>query len=326
MSVLGWFPRKLGRMMADQVHDRLSTVLGEMNARIAMLEQRHVSLQTTSTAAGMSIFLDYPTSAANRPRWTRQEGSHPDLRALIETDEAVWSATVRRIEERGSELLQRRRGSRISEVLADADPRPCWRNAMMSGLDGAAFGAFLSPRTERVIEIGSGNSTKFIRHFVEAFGLQARVISVDPFPRAECDALCDEVIREPFETVDLALLGALQPGDLVFFDGSHRCFMNSDVTAFFLDALSRIPSGVAVGIHDVFLPDDYPEEWAERYYSEQYVLAAWLLGAQGRFRVTLPAYWISVNRERYRLDEIADLYGCPREQFEGCAFWFEKIP
>lgn len=234
MSVLGWFPRKLGRMMADQVHDRLSTVLGEMNARIAMLEQRHVSLQTTSTAAGMSIFLDYPTSAANRPRWTRQEGSHPDLRALIETDEAVWSATVRRIEERGSELLQRRRGSRISEVLADADPRPCWRNAMMSGLDGAAFGAFLSPRTERVIEIGSGNSTKFIRHFVEAFGLQARVISVDPFPRAECDALCDEVIREPFETVDLALLGALQPGDLVFFDGSHRCFMNSDVTAFSL--------------------------------------------------------------------------------------------
>ena len=83
--------------------------------------------------------------------------------------------------------------------------------------------------------------------------------------------------------------------------------------------------GVAIGVHDIFLPDDYPAEWAERSYSEQYVLAAWLLGAEGRYRVTLPAYWVSRNRERLGLDAIADAYGCPRDRFDGCAFWIEKI-
>ncbi len=39
---------------------------------------------------------------------------------------------------------------------------------------------------------------------------------------------------------------------------------------------SRRESSSAV--HDIFLPDDYPPEWADRYYSEQYLLAAWLLG------------------------------------------------
>jgi len=195
---------------------------------------------------------------------------------------------------------------------------------MMAGLDGVAFAAFLGPETRQVLEIGSGNSTKFLRHLIGALGLETRIVSIDPFPRAECDALCDTVIREPLETVDLALFDDLHPGDVVFFDGSHRCFMNSDVTAFFLDVLPRIPSGVAIGVHDIFLPDDYPEEWAERYYSEQYVLAAWLLGAEGRYRVTLPAYWVSRNRERLDLDAIADSLGCPRERFDGCSFWIEK--
>ncbi|MHB1048316.1 MAG: class I SAM-dependent methyltransferase [Thermoanaerobaculia bacterium] len=249
-------------------------------------------------------------------------GGHPGLRRLIERDEPVWSETVRRIAARAGELERTWGG--IPETADDADPRPRWRNAMMAGLDGVAFAAFLGPETRQVLEIGSGNSTKFLRHLIGALGLKTRIVSIDPFPRAECDALCDTVIREPLETVDLALFDDLRSGDVVFFDGSHRCFMNSDVTAFFLDVLPRIPSGVAIGVHDIFLPDDYPEEWAERYYSEQYVLAAWLLGAESRYRVTLPAYWVSRNRETFGLDAIADACGCPRERFDGCSFWIEK--
>ncbi len=35
------------------------------------------------------------------------------------------------------------------------------------------------------------------------------------------------------------------------------------------------------GIHDIFLPNDYPTEWNNRFYSEQYLLMMYLLGGGG---------------------------------------------
>jgi hypothetical protein len=55
----------------------------------------------------------------------------------------------------------------------------------------------LETRPRVYFEIGSGNSTKFARHAIKLGGLQTKVISVDPHPRAEIYALCDEVIRMP---------------------------------------------------------------------------------------------------------------------------------
>ena len=66
----------------------------------------------------------------------------------------------------------------------------------------------------------------------------------------------------------------LSAGDMVFIDNSHRAFQNSDVTVFFTEVLPALPAGVAYGIHDIFLPDDYPAGWSDRFYNEQYLLAA----------------------------------------------------
>jgi hypothetical protein len=32
------------------------------------------------------------------------------------------------------------------------------------------------------------------------------------------------------------------------------------------------------GLHDIFLPYDYPQEWVNRFYNEQYLLTSYLLG------------------------------------------------
>jgi hypothetical protein len=40
-------------------------------------------------------------------------------------------------------------------------------------------------------------------------------------------------------------------------------------------------------LHDIFLPWDYPEEWRSRYYSEQYLLACWLLANGDKLRLVL---------------------------------------
>ena len=121
----------------------------------------------------------------------------------------------------------------------------------------AIYSFLRSRRPATYLEIGSGNSTKFAARARQDGRLDTKIVSIDPSPRAEVDALCDEVIRSPFELADLSVLDRLVPGDIVFFDGSHRVFMNSDVAAFFLDAVPRLPAGVLIGVHDIYLPDDY---------------------------------------------------------------------
>jgi hypothetical protein len=92
-------------------------------------------------------------------------------------------------------------------------------------------------------------------------------------------------------------LDKIRSGDILFFDGSHRTFTNSDVTVFFLETLPRLPPGVIVHIHDIFLPADYPPEWNKRMFSEQYILAAMLLGKAPAFRTLLPDYFACTDPE-----------------------------
>ncbi len=74
----------------------------------------------------------------------------------------------------------------------------------------------------------------------------------------------------------------------MFFDGSHRVFSNSDASVFFLEVMPRLKPGVIVHIHDIALPDDYPEIWSRRLYNEQYALAAMLLCGRPPFRILAP--------------------------------------
>ncbi|RYD03782.1 hypothetical protein N752_18720 [Desulforamulus aquiferis] len=73
--------------------------------------------------------------------------------------------------------------------------------------------------------------------------------------------------------------------------------MNSDVSVVFLDILPYLPTGVLVHFHDIFLPYDYPPEWGARYYSEQYLLAAYLLAQGNKCEIVMPNAFISNDKE-----------------------------
>jgi hypothetical protein len=203
---------------------------------------------------------------------------------------------------------------------SDGTSGPYWSNGFFSPLDAIVLtGMIRDLRPSLYLEIGSGNSTKFARRAVRLYSPSTKVVSIDPEPRAEVDAICDEVIRQPLEALDLAIFDRLQPGDFLFVDNSHRCLMNSDVTVTFLEVLPRLRTGVVVHIHDVFLPWDYPEAWVGRYYSEQYLLACWLLAGQ-RFQIELPNTFISLDSELSSiLGDVWPFVVSPRR--EGCSFW-----
>lgn len=233
------------------------------------------------------VLLDYPVRA--EPRYGEGKPPHPELAALFARDADAYRATLAEIAAYSPQLAT------IAETADPARPEePHWSNWFFSSLDAIALYGLVGSRTPGCyLEVGSGNSTKFARRAVRDLGLGTRIVSIDPKPRADVDALCDEVVRQPLERVDTRLFERLGAGDVLFIDNSHRVFENSDVTVFFLEVLPRLAPGVLVHVHDIFLPYDYPTAWANRHYSEQYLLAAYLLGGASRVRVRLPLVYVT---------------------------------
>lgn len=256
--------------------------------------------------------IDYPTSARNEPRWA----PHAGLARVIGERDADYAAVLEM-------FSSYREDFRRIPVRAE-DPRdPGWINGWQPALDGAALYSFTRSRSPQLyLEIGSGTSTKFVRRAIEDGGLSTRITSIDPHPRAEIDGICDTVIRSPFEAADLSVFDQLVAGDVVFLDGSHRVFMNSDATVFLLEVLPKLPAGVLVGIHDIYLPSDYPAGIADRYYSEQYLLAAYVLAGTARFETALPAWYVwETQKFRPLLESLWEGAEYAEIERHGGAYW-----
>jgi len=265
------------------------------------------------------IFLDYPFVPA--PRYGYGKPPHQKLYQLFSTTRSQFIGTLKEFRSLDSYLLQ------IPLQQSKTSTDPCWINKWLDGLDTLALYAFVAlKKPAQYLEIGSGYSTKVVRRAIQDHNLPTRIASIDPSPRAEIDKLCDEVIRKQLQDVDLKLLDRLRPGDILFLDGSHRCFMNSDVSVFFLDILPNLAPGILVHIHDIDLPYDYLPERAEWYYSEQYLLATALLAGHRNFKVVLPNAFIS--READCIQPLQSLWSDPRLTGvppKGVSFWLETI-
>ena len=211
----------------------------------------------------------------------------PDLRARYGYGRPNARFFERLFERRAPEHLAfLDRVADLSDAVAripDDDPgdgrAPFWRQPWIPVLDGLSlYTLAASFRPKRIVEIGCGVSTRFLARGVADAGLATRITAIDPSPRSAVAHIATCTVAESLEATDLAPFAALEPGDVLFFDGSHRCLQNSDVSVFFFDVLPGLKSGVIVGLHDIFLPRDYPAEWRNRLYNEQYVLGAYLIG------------------------------------------------
>lgn len=169
---------------------------------------------------------------------------------------------------------------------------PYWNNGFFSGDDArSAFAVVAARRPGQVIEIGSGNSTRFFRRAIDTCSPETRLISIDPQPRADIQGIATEIIRTSVLDAPLDLFRGMQAGDVLFHDGSHITFNGVDTVRLFLEILPVLPPGVLVHVHDITLPFEYPSVFTERAYSEQYMLAAALLNG-GHWRTRLPVQWL----------------------------------
>lgn len=243
----------------------------------------HTRLQALASASKI-LALDYPVRP--RSRCLLNETPTGPLADRIAAGHAAYHSTLS-----GFLPLLPKFANIPARSVNPAEPH--WVNDWIPALDAMSLYAYVALRNPVLyLEIGSGTSTKFVRKAISDHGLRTKILSIDPHPRSEIDAICDRVIRKPLEDTDIRVFEFLKPGDVVFFDGSHRALQNSDATVFLTEVLPRLKPGVLVGIHDIFLPWDYPPEWTGRYYSEQYLLACYLLGGHA-LRIELPLVYCS---------------------------------
>lgn len=241
------------------------------------------------------LYNEYPV--AFRPRYGHGKPANKDLYDIINSGREEYRKHLQTF------LGLKEKIHEIRPAVKETNPAlPSWNNGFLPGLDIVALYSFIKIFSPKLyVEIGSGNSTKVARKAINDFSLSTKIHSVDPFPRAEIDALADKIIREPLEDLkDISFARELQPNDILFIDNSHRSFPNSDVTVCFLELIPQLKSGVIVHIHDIYLPYDYPQFMCDRFYNEQYLLACFLFGGN-KLRTILPNYFVSEDKELSQL-------------------------
>lgn len=238
-----------------------------------------------------NLFLDYKVDF--KPRYGHGNPAHPELLKIINANREDYKGLLQKAISYKNNIWS------IRESKSERDPnKPAWNNGFLPGLDIVGIYTMLGEfKPKKYIEIGSGNSTKVAYKAKVEQKLPTEIISIDPMPRAEIDSLADKVIRKPFENIDFDILSELNENDILFVDNSHRILPNSDSLVFYLEILPRLKKGVIVHIHDIYLPYDYPQFMCDRFYSEQYGLAMFLLANSKKYKTILPNYFISEDKE-----------------------------
>ncbi len=154
-------------------------------------------------------------------------------------------------------------------------PRPRFNQDWFTGLDAAAAYAIVRRvRPQRIFEIGSGHSTRFMAQAVIDGVFRCMHRCIDPAPRASLARMSVDWDKALFSGQYLVEVSKLEAGDIFFVDSSHIAMPGTDVDLIFSDVLPNLREGVLLHIHDVFLPDPYPKCWGWRGYNEQSLVAS----------------------------------------------------
>ncbi len=235
---------------------------------IARLRRLGFGLATVLGLAPRGFFIPYRYAGAVTPPGGR--ASYGAMERLFDGASAGFSQRL--------DGLAAYRGA--LRAIADAPPpAPRWEQDWFPRLDAAmAYAMVRTHAPKRIVEVGSGHSTRFLARAVADGGMATRFTAIDPAPRAALAGLGVEIVRETVQRAATAPFEGLAAGDMLFIDSSHILMPGSDVDFLMNRVMPALPAGVVVHIHDIFLPDDYPRSWAWRGYNEQLAVAALLSG------------------------------------------------
>jgi hypothetical protein len=172
-------------------------------------------------------------------------------------------------------------------------------NGTFPGGDAMFVGAMMRTyRPERIIEIGSGNSTACMLDWAERLDFKdLKITCVEPDPirlkRNLRSADKVQIIESMVQDVDLSIFDDLRPNDVLFIDSTHVLKTGSDVHFELFHILPRLADGVIIHFHDCAYPFEYSKKAVFELnfsWNEAYALRAFLM-YNSAFRVI---FWNSM--------------------------------
>lgn len=202
----------------------------------------------------------------------------------------------------------------------------CWNNPMWNNADALVqYGLLRDLKPKRLVEIGCGWSSLLMQRALARNKTECHVTQVEPYPNSSLFELFPKSwqhLRAPLQRAPFEIFESLQAGDICFYDGSHCSKAASDVNWFFFEVLPRLAPGVVIHIHDIFLPDDYPDLWIlERgqTWNEQYLLQAFIMNNNDYKILIANAFLSKANAKK-----LEKLYRGVQPHY-GCSFWMQKL-
>ncbi|MGE3966664.1 MAG: class I SAM-dependent methyltransferase [Dongiaceae bacterium] len=228
-----------------------------------------LGLPTVLGLARRGFFIPYRHAGAVTA--TNRAEPYPAVAARFAAETSAMAALLDRLGEFAGRFAALAAGAADSAARFDQDWFPRLDAAM-------AYGLLRWRRPQRIVEVGSGHSTRFLAAAIADGGLDCRLTAIDPAPRADLARLPIHQLRALVPGCGPAPFAALGAGDLLSIDSSHVLMPGTDVDFLLTTVLPRLEPGTLVHIHDMFLPDDYPAAWSWRGYNEQSGVAALLAG------------------------------------------------
>jgi predicted O-methyltransferase YrrM len=161
-------------------------------------------------------------------------------------------------------------------------------------------------KPKRIIEIGSGYSTLVSANAALLNKVKDNITTelecIEPNPNETLVKGFPGLTRitsVPLEKVNLSLFSALEENDILFIDSSHVIKTGNDVIYEYLEIIPRLRTGVLVHLHDIFIPDEYPEKWIldeHKFWTEQYLLQAFL-AFNSAFEVIWASSFMALNNK-----------------------------
>lgn len=207
--------------------------------------------------------------------------AYPVMAENFQTREAVFRSFLQSIDANQAFFL-----------ATQGDPTaPNWTSRFLSRLDAAAIYTGMTVfRPQKVIEVGSGNSTHFLCRAIADHGLSTEVTCIDPAPRTSISDLPVTVFQRILAAADAKMMAGLAPGDVLFIDSSHLLHQGFDVDILFNRVFPVLAPGVIVHVHDIFLPYGYPASWEPYRFNEQMALAGLIYS--GFFETVFASHYV----------------------------------
>lgn len=290
--------------LSSRIKNALNLVLRRLGAELvstrrAQLEQRRLQ------------------HAAERGHW-----ASPPFDAGLHWETAAFRSFLTRVC-----LPYRDDYSRLARTQLEAGNGYFLENGWFESVDAEVLYSLIRHfQPAKIVEIGSGNSTRLMRRAITDGELRTELTCIDPSPRADIRDSCDRHLAQPVEDIrPETIAGMLRSGDFLFIDSSHVLKPAGDVALLYLEVLPRLAAGVLIHAHDIFLPFEYPQsmtsDWSQNGtcpWNEQYLVQALLLGGS-----VVELLWPSCYMWLADTDFVKTVISSTRE-FPPSSMWLRK--